>query len=505
MARVIDSNFKTNIGFKIVTIYKDGTSESTDPFFVNDRVENLKYVENKEVATITGRVDAIRTSLIAPYGKYPAFSTAKELIDITGIIVDSSEKEQSKITFISAREVLEPKVAEGKEVKRVVVEPVVKVNGSVKLSDETESTFVIEEHDVLKDVTLFVPGIETEPVTDVRVDKFIFNVKNTRSTEFDVTGVAEVTGKTISKMIDFNKIKLVGGKLELVAEDVKLADIVTTDGAVLPAVSYSEKVSVEKPFTLYGANAGVPATTGKRATNEIDASETVLNETITFTKDADVVIDGLTFTDNARVAVNGGKKITFKNCKFVSATPYQAKSYLVMATAKSTEPVKVECIGCYFGDNAETETGKCYNLIEGNFVWADGSVIKDCYFSKKSCTHNQINIYEVEDGATITIENNHFEYSANAVRVGTKGDANCTINLIGNSYDETDSDPAWAGILLVQPYGKATTNMSNVKINIDKTDAKCGGQLCYLYMGSADTQLTDEQKPKIKIDGKDFF
>ena len=97
------------------------------------------------------------------------------------------------------------------------------------------------------------------------------------------------------------------------------------------------------------------------------------------------------------------------------------------------------------------------------------------------------------------------QYSANAVRVGTKGDANCTINLIGNSYDETDSDPAWAGILLVQPYGKATTNMSNVKINIDKTDAKCGGQLCYLYMGSADTQLTDEQKPKIKIDGKDFF
>ena len=45
MARVIDSNFKTNIGFKIVTIYKDGTSESTDPFFVNDRVENLKYVD----------------------------------------------------------------------------------------------------------------------------------------------------------------------------------------------------------------------------------------------------------------------------------------------------------------------------------------------------------------------------------------------------------------------------------------------------------------------------
>ena len=113
-----------------------------------------------------------------------------------------------------------------------------------------------------------------------------------------------------------------------------------------------------------------------------------------------------------------------------------------------------------------------------------------------------LNFYEVEDGATITVDNNVFEYSGNAMRIGFKGNAKATININNNEYKETDTslDGIYAGYFLIQPYGKKTESFENVVININNMK-KPEGQIGYVYCGSEDTQLTDKQLPTVKVDG----
>ena len=114
-----------------------------------------------------------------------------------------------------------------------------------------------------------------------------------------------------------------------------------------------------------------------------------------------------------------------------------------------------------------------------------------------------INIYDVEDGATITIEGNTFEYSANAIRFGATGSPKCTVNITNNTFLETDSTPEYAGLMFVQPYGTQTVTMEDTVINIDNTTCppNYDGQLFYVYCGENDTQLTEETYPKIYVNG----
>lgn len=151
-----------------------------------------------------------------------------------------------------------------------------------------------------------------------------------------------------------------------------------------------------------------------------------------------------------------------------------------------------------FADN----TG-VYNLFEICGSYADGSIISNNEFTADCCGHNQINIYAADDNANITISNNKFAKSANAIRVGTKGAVqNVNILINGNEYDDTDTDPDWAGILLIQPYATQTDDMSGVTINLNNTiNNTAEPQLWYYYAGTGDAQLTNAQKPDLYVDG----
>ena len=503
MARVIRTLRNTNVGFKVVNVYTDDTT-SESIFFENDRVEKLQFVAGSEVSTITGRVDAVAVSNIPGVNtNVGVCAKAENLISVTGFTIDHSAKENAKKTFVSAVEVLEYNATEGKEIKKVEVKPVVTVDVTVSLSDGTSSSLKIAEGDVLSNVVLFGKNGESE--VTIKVDQFIYS--RSASGKVVVTGVAQLdeNGK-IEKAVQIDTIKDCGKKLVVVGSEVSIADALaglteSDGGLVLPAQTYAEPVTFGKEVLITGAKAGISAATGERKSDVIADDETVLADVGTYTVGADVVIDGVTLTEKARMVVENASSVEFKNCKFVETSAYQPKSYLLVGTGFTENSTVVKFDNCYFGTNTANATGGMYNLFEGNFKLADGSSIKNCYFAKGCCSHNQINIYDVEDDAVITIEGNHFEKSANAIRLGTINDAKCTINIDDNSYDETDTDPAWAGILLVQPYGKKTTNMSNITVNINRTKAVCGGQLWYLYMGGGDTQLTDDQKPNVFIDG----
>ena len=166
------------------------------------------------------------------------------------------------------------------------------------------------------------------------------------------------------------------------------------------------------------------------------------------------------------------------------------------------DKVKFVIKNCYFSNNLTTGAQSIYNLMEPNVQWADGSEISGCTFSEGSCSHNHINIYDVENGATVTIKNNVFDKSANAIRVGVRGAKEATFNLMGNQYDTTDAGD-WAGLFLVQPYGSATTDMSGLVINCNGTINNSGESQIGYYAAKvgSDTQLEEAKRPLVYING----
>lgn len=60
-----------------------------------------------------------------------------------------------------------------------------------------------------------------------------------------------------------------------------------------------------------------------------------------------------------------------------------------------------------------------------------------------------------------------FEKSANALRIANRNNATATINMIGNKYDETDSDLAWADLFLAQPCDPSVEDFSTITINVE--------------------------------------
>ena len=288
----------------------------------------------------------------------------------------------------------------------------------------------------------------------------------------------------------------------VLADGDSVQDAIADSGIITVAMvpgTFTGELTLNRTVNLVGYNSSVPASSGNRCSDVIDDSETVIDGTINIAGENDVVLTGLTFTDNALINISNKGTLTLKNCKILSMEADAAKSYLIKSM--QSNPLKLIVENCYFGTNTANSVGNIYNGLELNCTLKDGSSISNNYFAAAACTHNAINIYAVEDNATIHIDNNHFEYSGNAIRIGIKGEPTCTIVCDGNSYDATDSTDEYAGLLLVQPYGKQTTSFANCTIKIDNTVHSDNKQLYYLYAGAGDMQFTDSNKPTVIVDG----
>ena len=260
-------------------------------------------------------------------------------------------------------------------------------------------------------------------------------------------------------------------------------------------MTITEAITVPSGVDIEGAQAGVDASTGSRAVDADPADETIFSESVTLQGKAR--LDGVTL--KARPTFTNVDDVSIVNTRLVGidvATTGDHLARAVVGLNQWDDVVTLNIDGCYFGDNAGV-----YNLFECNAQLGDGTSISNNYFTAASCSHNQINVYDVENGATITIKDNTFEKSANAVRVGTKGDKDVNIILDGNGYDATDTDPDWAGLVLIQPYGKATTSMKDVVIRINNTiNGTTLPQLFYMYEGANDAKLAGADLPTIYVD-----
>ena len=306
------------------------------------------------------------------------------------------------------------------------------------------------------------------------------------STEFD----AELTNISISSIIDIESIEQNNGaiKVGIGNQYSSLTDVISmaAPGSTIELMNgvYTENIILDKSVKLISENGAIikgSITVNGPVTND-ENSGTITN----------VELNGIYLSGNSTITLNNVDSFSMTNCIF---RDHEFITKTNPITIKSETPIKININGNIFG----VESGFCYNLIECLGSLKDGSTFSGNTFEKGCCTHNIINIYKVEDNADIYIENNYCTVSKNMVRIGTIGDAKCTIHMDNNKYDETDI--LYPGLFLVQPFGTQTTNMSNVTITIDDT-IKPAGIIGYYYAGTNDTQLTEDQRPIVYLEGE---
>ena len=510
MSTLISTNITQNPFARMLTTHVDGTIEEFD-FAIGDLVENLRYIEDEEIKTITGKVRAFKINIkrLAKVSSIPTRYqdyTFTEDVELLSITFDCSTHNHSNLVTIDSKEIVEFEGVE--DVTSVHVLYDMKVDVTQIYDDESVSTVSLTPGDqiaelVAKNSVAGKPNIEGS----FRYNKFVYAKSNETNTGLIIKSLIFMNSKVVYN-IPIDRIIKISGIADEAVEPSEITNAINDENStgvnIVADVVCEDAVTINKEFYISGANYGTPANTGKRATSEIIEGESTFAGLIELGSDADVIIDGVTFTEGAKIKATDSSRLTLKNCRFVGMNPTEAKEMLIQGALGSGDGVKLEIENCYFGNVNSEATGKIYNLFELGCKLLDGSYIKNNHFAEEICKHNVINIYDVEENSTITIENNMFEYSANAIRVGIKGEPTTTININKNTYLKTDEvDKDYAGLLLIQPYGTATTSFKNCTINLNRNINRSNvPQLYYSYAGAGDMQFTEFNIPTITLNGK---
>jgi hypothetical protein len=503
MSRVACIKTKTDIGISFVG-YTSTNVKTTFDLFKNDNVTDLKYIDNDEVKTITGRVADIKIQFNqSSLNRIKTYdSKLDEDADVVSIDIDNSTANNASIVTIEKKNLLEYNV--GNDVAKLEIIPTIKTKMTAVKSDGSEESIDIVEGTYLFGVEL-IKGIHEETVKgNYQVASFLYGLNKQRS-KVSVIGI-NLVGDTYERVAfeDFTDIGSLGVKATVsdLTSKLQSGEKDKTTGVVVDSGEVADALTLQDSVVISGAKSTVPATNPSRANDTIAPDETVIKGALTVSDSADVTLTGLTITDGALINLGKAKTLTLKNTKVLKLTPTAKKTMAILGQFDSDgKGTVVNIEGCYFADNAKTDTGSIYNFFEFNTKIADGSVIKNNYFTKACCTHNVINLYDVADNATIEISGNHFESSKNAIRIGCVGDRkNVTININDNSFDETDDAP-WDGLVMIQPYGTKTENMSGITVNMNRNKGTCTHML-YCFYNKSDTHMNEDNLPKIYLNGR---
>lgn len=275
----------------------------------------------------------------------------------------------------------------------------------------------------------------------------------------------------------------------------------------LAAGEYAAPLKMSKSVTIKGNGAatitgaveiGAPAAAAAAAIEVVDARAMASAEE--GPAPIHVTLEGVKLTKDAIINVTSSiASLKMINCTFEGHNLTKKTMPIFIGTG-ATEPMELVITGCKFGDENEHS----YNLLEC-YAPLSKCDISGNDFSANCCTHNHMSIYGLADNGEVNLTNNHIAMSRNFVRVGFKGAPRGVVNMVENSYDETDV-AEYAGLALVQPYGKQTTTFAGLTINIDKTINKTAEpQLVYFFVNNGvDLEMTPETKPVIKVDGEDI-
>lgn len=496
MARLIESHMTPTTSIVIQTLLEDGSVKEKE-LKIGDDVKELRYLDGVEVKTVTGKLSKINYNNLQVARTYGSVATvrsffASDVVPVS-IEVDCSEQYAANIVTIPVNEIIEDK--DVKDVVRMKSYLKYGVHFEYRLTEDEETVHEYDFHEGDDLHNLVFMDRSGDVTVDARVVAFTYDanlvpltmviIENGRVRELDVVVIKEV-GAVVP-------VTVPGGDVTEHAVDGLLN---------LAAGEFTEDINVTESMTIRGAYAGINGLARVEDPDDYTA-ETVISGKITVSAGANLVLDGVTLTGNALVKVPGAEVVTLNNSVVKDLVPDATKSFLVNLPA-SDKATKLTMKGNYFGANPDAESNKFWNGFELTNKLADGSVVSGNYFTKGVAANNLLCLYAAEDGATITVRDNTFEESINAVRVGFQGDVEAHVELVHNTYLETltGEDAKYAGLLLVQPYGTLTTSMAKVVIRLAGTvNESTESQLFYIFCDKSDTQLTADKVPTIIVDG----
>lgn len=505
MARNVNTTITPKITLHINVLKADGSVVERE-INIEDMVTNLRYAANGKNNRVTGRVSDIGIKIARTKRLYSSVAKARSWfsVDVTPITisVDASTEFHSDVHVIDVKELLEDDgVTDVKMIKSYLSYG---FHAEILRSDDTINVFDVNEGDILSDIRYLFRGDET-----VLTSAKLIAIKRDGTTLKPVSLVLNLDNKL--RTITVDQLVSIG------SANQPIDDTQTIMGEIDPSVTelqtlfvgagtFGDPIEVSNNVSIRGNKVGIWGTS-KNRDHDTFVDETIISGPISVKDGGSLEIDGCVLTKSALMAIASGvDSLIIRNCIIKDIDVLSMRTNYLYGFS-TTEPTKVVIENCYFGDNPSTETSRMYNMFELNFPLRDGSSISGNYFTKDSYSHNGINLYNVVDDATVEINDNEFEYSASAIRLGIKGDVHCTINIKNLVYDSTDEsdDGKWAGMMIVQPYMKETLTMENVRVNIINAKHKDTLQLYFLYSSpSTGLLLTEENAPHVYVNGKEY-
>lgn len=251
---------------------------------------------------------------------------------------------------------------------------------------------------------------------------------------------------------------------EFSASNVVLNTVQYDDSELQAAVDAAEK-------TASKANGNVVSMSDRLASLEAQITSLKQTDVAAVTSSADLAqadkdliitiaepITGTTTVEGKSIEV---KQLTANNATTVFKTEGDVTMKNLTTTGdlpKTTANAQVRIVsGDYVRvtDSTINQTG--YNAIEiglgtGSGPSATKSIVIDNVKFNSTLTNNAISIFATEDGSVITISNCTFTKCSNPVRLSNATGGKVTINLVNCEFTEWDSNPDWAGILIMQDY-----------------------------------------------------
>lgn len=202
------------------------------------------------------------------------------------------------------------------------------------------------------------------------------------------------------------------------------------------------------------ASEDVPSFDGSSPINDSAKMYEVSNGTITNTNTItakNIVLNDSSLSNNARLSVlaDGSE---FNNFSISGDFP---KDDGGNAVVKINNSKNVSFTGLTF-DSSNIYNGIEIGLSSDEDKLPNNVLFDNCKFTG-SFTNNAILIFGTSDDAVITLNNCSFESVSNALRLSNKSNAkNITVNIVNCTIDKWDSNPMWAGFLILEDYTSKT-------------------------------------------------
>lgn len=242
MARLIKNVMTGTLGVELSTVFEDSTKE-VRRFKVGDIVENLRYVNNEEIVTVTGKIVNITYSMTSNLKwdpEHPTDSLAEDMTLSNIIIKPEISDDTVAVPLIEVLE-FEEDINDGLEVSRMEFKPFITYEMNMYYSDRSATNVTIENGAKFHNVRIMDPAnIGTDFTGDYEVIGFGYEVINgsisingvaLRNIETNDTLVTEL--KYILRLNGPDKFELASAdEIVTVVENLKTNDVIKIVGVV---------------------------------------------------------------------------------------------------------------------------------------------------------------------------------------------------------------------------------------------------------------------------------